>query len=497
MGRYLMALDQGTTGSRCILFDEKGNLCSMAQREFRQIFPADGWVEHDATEIWASQIGVAVEAMQRIGAKAGDVAGIGITNQRETVVVWEKESGMPICNAIVWQCRRTAAYCDELKQQGYTEEIRARTGLLIDSYFSATKLQWILDHVEGARERAERGELLFGTVDSWLLYRLTGGAVHATDPSNASRTMLFNIHTMDWDDDLLRLFAIPRCMMPSVLPSSGIFGYTVTELFGGSIPIAGIAGDQQAALFGQCCFDVGDAKNTYGTGGFLLMNTGERAITSSQGLLTSVGWRIGDRTSYVLEGSVFVCGAVMQWLRDGLGLIKKASDSEKMALRVPDTAGVYLVPAFVGLGAPYWDPYARGTLVGLTRATTREHVVRAGLEAMAYQTADVLRLMQSECASPIRALRVDGGASANNFLLQFQADILGTELVRPRCIETTALGAATLAGLAVGVYSDTEEIRRAWRSDKQFTPDMTDSERDVRLAGWHKAVGRSLGWSER
>ncbi len=497
MGRYLMALDQGTTGSRCILFDEKGNLCSMAQREFRQIFPADGWVEHDATEIWASQIGVAVEAMQRIGAKAGDVAGIGITNQRETVVVWEKESGMPICNAIVWQCRRTAAYCDELKQQGYTEEIRARTGLLIDSYFSATKLQWILDHVEGARERAERGELLFGTVDSWLLYRLTGGAVHATDPSNASRTMLFNIHTMDWDDDLLRLFGIPRCMMPSVLPSSGIFGYTVTELFGGSIPIAGIAGDQQAALFGQCCFDVGDAKNTYGTGGFLLMNTGERAITSSQGLLTSVGWRIGDRTSYVLEGSVFVCGAVMQWLRDGLGLIKKASDSEKMALRVPDTAGVYLVPAFVGLGAPYWDPYARGTLVGLTRATTREHVVRAGLEAMAYQTADVLRLMQSECASPIRALRVDGGASANNFLLQFQADILGTELVRPRCIETTALGAATLAGLAVGVYSDTEEIRRAWRSDKQFTPDMTDSERDVRLAGWHKAVGRSLGWSER
>ncbi len=496
MGRYLMALDQGTTGSRCILFDEKGNLCSMAQREFRQIFPADGWVEHDATEIWASQVGVAVEAMQRIGITAGEIAGIGITNQRETVVVWDRESGMPICNAIVWQCRRTSAYCDELKRQGYTEEIRARTGLLIDSYFSATKLKWVLDNVDGARERAERGNLLFGTIDSWLLYRLTGGQVHATDPSNASRTMLFNIHTMDWDDELLRLFEIPRCMMPRVLPSSGVFGYTRPELFGGTIPIAGIAGDQQAALFGQCCFEMGDAKNTYGTGGFLLMNTGDRAITSSKGLLTSVGWQIGDKTSYVLEGSVFVCGAVMQWLRDGLGLLSKASDSEKMARRVPDTAGVYLVPAFVGLGAPYWDSYARGTMVGLTRATTRDHVVRAGLEAMAYQTADVLQLMQSECASPIRALRVDGGASANNFLLQFQADILGTELVRPSCIETTALGAANLAGLAVGIYSDYEQIQRSWKSDKRFVPDMSEEKRAGLLEGWHRAIGRSLGWCE-
>ncbi|MBQ9760116.1 MAG: glycerol kinase, partial [Clostridia bacterium] len=398
-------------------------------------------------------------------------------------------------NAIVWQCRRTSLYCDELKRQGYSDEIRARTGLLIDSYFSATKLKWILDNVEGARARAERGELLFGTIDTWLLYRLTGGEVHATDPSNASRTMLFNIHTMQWDDELLRMFDIPRAMMPEVRPSSGVFGYTRKDLFGAAIPISGIAGDQQAALFGQCCFDVGDAKNTYGTGGFLLMNTGDRAIASKEGLLTSVGWQIGDQTNYVLEGSVFVCGAVIQWLRDGLGLLTKASESEKMAQKVADTAGVYLVPAFVGLGAPYWDSYARGSIVGLTRASNRNHIVRAGLEAMAYQTADVLRLMQRECESPIRALRVDGGASANNFLLQFQSDILNTELVRPRCIETTALGAANLAGLAVGVYSDLEEIRRSWQSDRVFAPDMDEKARAEKLEGWHRAVGRSLGWA--
>lgn len=495
MGNYLLALDQGTTGSRCIIFDKRGNICSKAQREFRQIFPADGWVEHDATEIWASQMGVAVEAMLKLGVGAKDIAGIGITNQRETVVVWEKSTGTPICNAIVWQCRRTAAFCDEMKQSGYADEIRARTGLLIDSYFSATKLKWILDHVEGAKARAKKGELLFGTIDSWLLYRLTGGAVHATDPSNASRTMLFNIHEMKWDSELLRLFDIPECMMPQVLPSSGIFGYTDTELFGTPIPIAGIAGDQQAALFGQCCFDAGEVKNTYGTGGFLLMNTGARAVSSSRGLLTSVGWQIGDRTSYVLEGSVFVCGAVIQWLRDGLGLFRNAAESEAMAQSVPDTAGVYLVPAFVGLGAPYWDSYARGGMQGITRATTRNHIVRAALEAMAYQTADVLSLMHRECGARIEALRVDGGASANNFLLQFQSDILNVPIVRPQCIETTALGAANLAALGVGVFSGTEEIRSAWQKDREFSPNMEDAIRAEKLDGWHRAVERSMGWA--
>ena len=496
MKQYLLALDQGTTGSRCIIFDDKGNICSKAQREFKQIFPQDGWVEHDATEIWASQMGVAVEAMLKLGISARDVACIGITNQRETVVVWDKKTGMPICNAIVWQCRRTAAYCDDLKRTGYAEEIRRRTGLLIDSYFSATKLKWILDNVDGARARAERGELLFGTIDTWLLYRLTGGKVHATDPSNASRTMLYNIHEMKWDEELLRLFEIPACMMPHVCPSAGIFGYTDTALFGAPIPISGIAGDQQAALFGQCCFDAGDVKNTYGTGGFLLMNTGERAVSSSRGLLTSVGWQIGDRTSYVLEGSVFVCGAVIQWLRDGLGLFRNAAESEQMAQSVPDTAGVYLVPAFVGLGAPYWDSYARGSMQGITRATTRNHIVRAALEAMAYQTADVLRLMHAECQAPISALRVDGGASANNFLLQFQSDILDLPIVRPECIETTALGAANLAALGIGLYSSPEEIRGVWKKDREFHPKMEAFERESLLDGWHRAVKRSLGWVE-
>ena len=496
MAEYLLALDQGTTSSRCIIFDRHGNVCSKVQREFAQIFPQDGWVEHDATEIWASQMGVAVEAMLSIGASASEIAAIGITNQRETVVVWEKDTGKPICNAIVWQCRRTADTCNELKRMGVEEDIRQRTGLLIDPYFSATKLRWILDHVEGARRRAENGELLFGTVDTWLIYQLTGGKVHATDPSNAARTMLFNIHTLTWDEELLRLFDIPACMMPRVFPSSGVFGYTEPRLFGGSIPIAGVAGDQQAALFGQCCFDAGDAKNTYGTGGFLLMNTGHKPILTGKGLLSTVGWQIGKEVSYVTEGSVFVCGAVIQWLRDGLGLIKNAADSERMALQVPDSAGVYLVPAFVGLGAPYWDAYARGGIQGLTRATTKYHIVRAALESMAYQTADVLTAMQSETGVSLSALRVDGGASANNFLLQFQADVLGLGLIRPACVETTAWGAAALAGLAVGIYAGTDELRREWRVDREFAPQMPRERRAELLDGWHRAVERTLGWAK-
>ena len=496
MSKYLLALDQGTTSSRCIIFDREGNICSKVQREFAQIFPQDGWVEHDATEIWASQMGVAVEAMLALGAAASDIAAIGITNQRETVVVWEKETAKPICNAIVWQCRRTAEECDRLKNEGIEDEIRARTGLLLDPYFSATKLKWILDHVEGARERAKNGELLFGTIDTWLIYRLTGGKVHATDPSNAARTMLFNIHTLAWDEELLRLFDIPSCMMPKVMPSSGLFGYTDKRLFGWEIPITGVAGDQQAALFGQCCFDAGDAKNTYGTGGFLLMNTGKTPILPRQGLLSTVGWQIGNDVSYVMEGSVFVCGAVIQWLRDGLGLIKNAADSERMANMVPDSAGVYLVPAFVGLGAPYWDAYARGGIQGLTRATNKYHIVRAALESMAYQTADVLAAMQTETGTSLSALRVDGGASANNFLLQFQADVLGKQILRPACVETTAWGAATLAGIGVGVYSSIDELRREWKIDRTFEVQMSDDGRRHLLDGWHRAVERTLGWGK-
>ena len=491
---YLLALDQGTTSSRCIIFNLQGKIVSRVQREFAQSFPQDGWVEHDATEIWASQMGVAVEAMLSIGATASDIAAIGITNQRETVVVWDKATAEPICPAIVWQCRRTAADCDALKRAGMEAEIRQRTGLLLDPYFSATKLKWILDHVSGARARAERGELLFGTIDSWLIYRLTGGAVHATDPSNAARTMLFNIHTLTWDTELLRLFNIPMCMLPEVRPSSGDFGVTDPRLFGGSIPITGVAGDQQSALFGQCCFDAGDVKNTYGTGGFMLMNTGEVPVLSKQGLLTTVGWQLGNQVKYVMEGSVFVCGAVIQWLRDGLGLIQNAAESERMATKVEDNGGVYLVPAFVGLGAPYWDSYARGGIQGLTRATTQYHIVRAALESMAYQTADVLLAMQKEISIPMTALRVDGGAATNNFLLQFQADILGFPLIRPACVETTAWGAAALAGLAVGLYTGTDELRRQGQVDRQFTPTMSSDVGARLLAGWHRAVERSMKW---
>ena len=494
MANYLLALDQGTTSSRCIIFDRQGNIVSKVQREFTQIFPQDGWVEHDATEIWASQMGVAIEAMLQLGADATEIAGIGITNQRETVVVWEKDSGKPIYQAIVWQCRRTAEYCDALKAQGLEQEIRSRTGLLIDPYFSASKIRWILDHVEGAQKRAERGELLFGTIDTWLIYQLTGGRVHATDPSNAARTMLFNIHTMQWDNELLRLFNIPASMLPQVLPSSGVFGYTLPHLFGKSIPIAGVAGDQQAALFGQCCFDVGDAKNTYGTGGFLLMNTGNQVISPRQGLLSTVGWQIGKEVTYVLEGSVFVCGAVIQWLRDGLGMISNATESEALARSVPNSAGVYLVPAFVGLGAPYWDAYARGGIQGLTRATTKAHIVRAALESMAYQTTDVLMAMQEEATLPLTSLRVDGGAAENNFLLQFQSDILGLSLLRPSCVETTAWGAAMMAGLATGVYADLAELRRVWTVDRIFMPQMERAERDALIFGWHRAVERTMNW---
>lgn len=496
MKQYLLALDQGTTSSRCILFDREGNICSQVNRELRQYYPQDGWVEQDPTEIWASQMGVAVEAMLKLGVTAADIAAIGITNQRETVVVWDRETGEPICPAIVWQCRRTAELCAEWKRHGLEREIREKTGLMLDPYFSASKLSWVLDRIPGARARAEKGELLFGTVDSWLIYRLTDGAVHATDPSNAARTMLFNIHTMRWDGDLLKLFGIPASMLPRVLPSSWIFGYTAKHLFGKEIPIAGVAGDQQAALFGQCCFEAGDVKNTYGTGGFLLMNTGEVPIQSEQGLLTTVGWKIGERVNYVLEGSVFTCGAVIQWLRDGLKLFSSASETEQMAFSVPDSAGVYLVPAFVGLGAPYWDAYARGSIQGLTRAVNANHIVRAALEAMAYQTADVLCAMRREAAFPIRSVRVDGGASANNFLLRFQADILDIPLIRPACVETTARGAASLAGLAVGYYSGMEDLRDAWRIDRRFSPEMEAGKRETLLAGWHRAVERSLRWAD-
>ncbi len=495
MSKYLMALDQGTTSSRCILFDTAGNICSMVQKEFRQIYPREGWVEHDAAEIWSTQTSVAQDALRRIGATAADVAAIGITNQRETTVVWDKKTGIPIANAIVWQCRRTAAECDRLKAEGYGEMIRAKTGLLIDAYFSATKVKWLLDHTEGARERAERGELLFGTIDTWLMYNLSGGKIHATDYSNAARTMLFNIHTLEWDEELLALFDIPRAMMPRVCPSSGVFGDTAASVFGSPIPIAGVAGDQQAALFGQCCFSAGDVKNTYGTGGFLLMNTGETAVTSDDGLLTTIAWGIGDKVNYVLEGSVFICGAAIQWLRDGLRLLESAADSEYMASKVPDSGGVYLVPAFVGLGAPYWDPYARGSIFGLTRATTKYHLIRATLESMAYQTADVIASMEKS-GIKLGSLKVDGGASANNLLLQFQADLLGAELVRPACIETTALGAALLAGLAVGCYASLDEIKGIWRADRTFTAAITAEERAERKQGWARAVSRTLGWKE-
>jgi glycerol kinase len=496
MPAYLMAVDQGTTSSRCILFDLCGNIAAMSQKEFTQIFPHEGWVEHDAVEIWYTQLLVCRQAMEKVGATAADIVAIGITNQRETTVVWDKVTGKPVYNAIVWQCRRTADYCGKLKAAGYSDMIQQKTGLLIDSYFSATKIKWILDNVPGARAKAEAGRLLFGTIDSWLIYNFTGGRVHATDYSNAARTMLFNINTLDWDKELLDLFGIPKSMAPDALPSSNIYGYTELSLFGGNIPIAGVAGDQQAALFGQCCFEPGGVKNTYGTGGFMLMNTGEKPILSKDGLITSVAWGIGGKVNYVLEGSVFICGAAIQWLRDGLGMLERSSQSEDAAMKVKDTGGVYVVPAFVGLGAPYWDPYARGAILGITRGTTKNHIIRAVIESMAYQTADVLKVMEKESGITLESLKVDGGASANNLLLQFQSDILNLPIIRPQCIETTALGAANLAGLAAGVFGTTDEIKKHWNIDRKFTPMMDEELRKEKIHGWIRAVGRSMQWIE-
>ncbi len=492
MKKYIISLDQGTTSSRCIVFARGGEIVASSQKEFTQYYPHKGWVEHDAAEILDTQLFVVRDAIMKAKIDASEIAAIGITNQRETVIVWDKNTGKPICPAIVWQCRRTADYCDALKAEGVTEMIRQKTGLIIDAYFSATKLRWILENTEGARERADRGELLFGTVDSWLVWNLTGGKVHATDMSNAARTMLFNINTLCWDDELLELFNIPRSLLPEVLPSCVIYGET--DLFGERIPISGVAGDQQAALFGQCCFDEGDTKNTYGTGGFMLMNTKSKPIFSKNGLVTTIAWNIGGKVDYALEGSTFVCGAAIQWLRDGLGLIKSAAESEALAKEVPDNGGVYVVPAFVGLGAPYWDAYARGAILGITRGTTKAHIARATLESMAYQTADLLHTMKKDSGASISSLKVDGGASANDLLLDFQADILDLPTVRPTCIETTALGAANLAALAVGFYGSTDEIRESWAEDHRFLPSMDAERRARRIEMWHKAVGRTLDW---
>ena len=496
MAQYIMALDAGTTSNRCILFDQEGRVRAAAQKEFPQIFPKPGWVEHDAREIWATQLGVAVEAMGKIGATAADITAIGITNQRETTVVWDRATGEPVYNAIVWQCRRTSAYCDELKARGYAEAIRRKTGLVVDAYFSGPKIRWILDNVPGTRRRAEAGELLFGTVETWLIWLLTGGRVHVTDYSNASRTMLFNINTLDWDEELLDLMDIPRSMLPTPVPSSQVYGETDPGFFGRSIPIAGAAGDQQAALFGQACFTPGQAKNTYGTGCFLLMNTGDKPVFSSSGLVTTVAWSLGNRVSYALEGSIFVAGAAIQWLRDEMRLIDSAADSEYHAGKVADTAGCYVVPAFTGLGAPYWDQYARGAIVGLTRGVNKNHIIRATLESIAYQVSDVLEAMRADSGIALTSLKVDGGASSNNVLMQLQADILQVTVHRPVCVETTALGAAYLAGLAVDYWSSQEEIARNWAVDRTFLPAITTQERDKKLQGWKRAVTRAFDWEE-
>ena len=488
MDKYIMALDLGTTSCRCIIFDKNGRICSAAQKEFTQYFPQPGWVEHDAEEIWATQTGLMYEAMSKIDITINEIAGIGITNQRETTVLWDKETGRPVHKAIVWQCRRTAGYCDELKKLGMAEFFRSKTGLVLDAYFSATKLRWLLDNAAGARERAEKGELLFGTVDSWIIWKLTGGKVHVTDYSNASRTMLFNIHTLKWDEEILRVLKIPQQILPEVKPSSHVYGYTDSKLFGREVPIAGAGGDQQCALFGQTCFERGEVKNTYGTGGFMLMNTGTAPVNSHNGLVTTIAWGIDDKVEYALEGSIFVAGAAVQWLRDELGLIRDAAESEVLAKSVPDANGCYVVPAFVGLGAPYWDQYARGAIVGLTRGVNRNHIVRATLESIAYQVNDVLMAMQEDSGMPITSLRVDGGACDNDFLMQFQADILNTSVVRPYCIETTAMGAAYLAGLAVGYWRSKEEILANHVIAAEFKPQMGQAKRENLLQGWHNAV---------
>ena len=495
MGKYIMALDAGTTSNRCILFNKKGEIISVAQKEFTQIFPNPGWVEHNASEIWSTQLGVAVEAMSKIGVSAEDIAAIGITNQRETTIVWDKKTGEPVHNAIVWQCRRTSEYCDSLKQKGLTDVFRRKTGLVIDAYFSATKLKWILDNVAGTRERARNGELLFGTVDTWLIWKLTKGRVHVTDYSNASRTMMYNIKELQWDRGILEELDIPLCMLPEVHSSSELYGMTDASFLGGSIPIGSAAGDQQAALFGQTCFQKGEAKNTYGTGCFLLMNTGETPVFSGNGLVTTIAWGIGGKVTYALEGSIFIAGASVQWLRDEMRLIDSAEDSEYMAQKVTDTNGCYVVPAFTGLGAPYWNQYARGIIVGLTRGVNKYHMIRATLESVAYQVNDVLQAMEADSGISLSALKVDGGASSNDFLMQVQADIIDTVVLRPECVESTAMGAAYLAGLATGYWENMEDILGNISIDRSFEPKITEEERQSRIAGWKRAVKCAVAWT--
>ena len=496
MTKYIMALDSGTTSNRCILFDQAGSIRAMAQKEFTQIFPKPGWVEHDADEIFATQLEVARQALQNAGISAAEIAAIGITNQRETTIVWDKHTGRPVYNAIVWQCRRTADYCDRLTRDGWVDTIRSKTGLVIDPYFSGTKVRWILENVPGAREKAEKGDLLFGTVETWLIWKLTGGRVHVTDYSNASRTMLFNIHTLCWDEEILKLMGIPTFMLPKAVPSSEIYGYTDAAFFGAPVAIAGAAGDQQAALFGQACFTPGESKCTYGTGAFLLMNTGKSPITSKNGLVTTIAWGLGGEVTYALEGSIFVAGAAIQWLRDELRFLESAGDSEYMARKVSDTNGCYIVPAFTGLGAPHWDAYARGTMVGLSRGVNKYHIVRATLDSIAYQTADVLKAMEADADMPLQKLKVDGGASANNYLLQAQADISRSTVVRPRCVETTAMGAAYLAGLGVGYWKDLDDIRKNWAVDREFDPAISEEETAAKVKGWKKAVACAKFWAE-
>ena len=496
MAKYIMALDAGTTSNRCILFNEHGEICSVSQKEFTQFFPQPGWVEHDANEIWLTQYTVAAEALAKIGATAEDIAAIGITNQRETTIVWDKATGEPIHNAIVWQDRRTAEYCDSLRAKGLTDIYRAKTGLVIDPYFSGTKIRWVLENVPGAREKAERGELLFGTVETWLIWKLTGGKVHVTDYSNASRTMLYNIVKLEWDEEIMAELGIPRCMLPEVKPSSCIYGSSEFELYGGEIPIAGAAGDQQCALFGQCCFEPGQMKNTYGTGCFLLMNTGSEIVESRNGLVTTIAASSGGHVEYALEGSIFVGGAAVQWLRDELNVVSDAAETQQYAEKVPDTAGAYVVPAFTGLGAPYWNQRARGTVVGITRGFSRAHLVRATLESIAYQTQDITEAMERDSGIGIAALKVDGGACANNFLMQFQTDIAGCSVYRPKCIETTALGAAYLAGLAVGYWESLEDVKQNQGIDRVFVPAMDKEKRAELLRGWHKAVKCAQVWAE-
>lgn len=496
MKKYIMAMDEGTTSARCVIYDKQGNTISSAQREFPQYFPKEGWVEHDATEIWATQISVAQEAMLKHNLNYRDIVALGITNQRETTVVWDKVTGKPIYNAIVWQCRRTSDYAEALKKQGHEEMIRRKTGLIIDAYFSGTKIKWILDHVDGARERAERGELLFGTIESWLIWKMTGGEVHVTDYSNAARTMLFNIHTLDWDDEILALLDIPKCMLPKPVECSGHYGETISELFGGPIPITGSAGDQQAALFGETCFEVGEAKCTYGTGSFLLLNTGDRPVFSDSGLLTTIAWGLDGKVSYALEGSAFVCGAAIQWLRDEMKFMSESPESERMALEAGDGEGVYMVPAFTGIGAPYWEPDARGAIFGITRGTDRNQIVRATLESLAYQNEDLLSAMAEDLGQRIVALKVDGGACRNNFLMQFQADVSDTEIVRCKSIESTSLGAAYLAGLAVGYYDSTDDIIENKEVERVFHPAMDETKRAALLKGWHKAVKAAIWLAE-